>query len=1333
MANSAPGLVLPALAIALAAAVSSCSCTEKPNSHSPVSSASSAAPVGPGPAPAPAPAASPGTVADTASDASPNVPDPAVGDEVRPITGDTVTTIDTSKAAALKHLIFTANDTQESGRYLTEYLLVVTAHENSCVRLKTRPTAGLSDKVGDTATAGGPIGSEACSATDTTGDTGSGSGTGSATTSGSGSTSLALVEERPALAALKGITVEKAPAGLSLAGTAATCSTRLFRMESDATGSQSGTLGTVVSKTGRLLVIGSKVRIWLDEEYANPCTGGSTLDARSAVSYGPLVQDNGLPATVVTKLWELHLQNLATEMDRILTAMTGTYGDVSDVDGTGFVEVFVSPDVNRRYFVKFLTSRMDDFRSELIYRPQDLAYYDATKNPLSNEGEILYLWTPDPGGIYSYGQYPSANSLTSNYAKGYLSSQLMTLIFANQRLLKQALPTISDPWLLQSLALLGASYYAGNDFPLLSLAQYLTARPQNISLTGDPYAISEGYKGMAGDESLGMRAVFAWYLHTKLCSTGVDPCAKLKDLIVSTKSGTEAVAEILGEDFGKVFENFALSVGVSLVDHPDVALAPWSKDPLPDGLPEKPLTLPDLAEISPASPPQTEEEDAAAAMLTSDQTDRSVAGPFPSKKNLIFQPLTPDSDLEFKVAKDSVTFVLVTGLVDTQTDVTALFGKGLSATFIPVGERDTTLRKIHFEKLSESAQRDLRPENLTKVKDPLKTYYSDPIYDTEDYAVTQARELWILGSVDNYIENVDGAKKTISDADVFEIQISPCDGLSGTELTDCEAKDFKVLLQTSVRAFEKELQPMMVLTDTSRTIFRGASVHGLGLDLKPDLVEAAQSKTYVCAAAGDTITPQSVTFTAGAPGKVNLAGHNLAATQTVVFSSSGGPLPIGVLPLVEYTVTAPTTNDFQLLDTSNQLVTISLPTYALTGTFSVRAAKLTDCADGGFLGAHIFSNDLTAQDPKAFAHTWQNYLMAGPFGFPYTTRGTYAIKDLPACDGERCYYAEESNHQHFFFGFDKGLKATTNYYRPGPSAFDFPENLSEAPTFVPNTDLVKLLGLKTEMDTCAIASRTADTAFMDSCTAVADLTAAVCDKICAQSNPANVAAFEALIDAFFANKVASCTGTGCLTASKLAGAGTYSHAWLPATHIYFMNAAKVTETSFYAPIQPATQHTYCSGWPGFKTTSFERCLVRSASAATISDIRQQLALPTSKIATFPSFSSALGTDFKAAFDFPSTYTELLGFKEYAFKVATISLETDRDRLWPVPVGSTRPVPPGQIYKRAGEVIGKPERLHEIHFTVPGTGQILNVIIGGRHDSQGKYLLRARIADYLDAN
>ena len=71
--------------------------------------------------------------------------------------------------------------------------------------------------------------------------------------------------------------------------------------------------------------------------------------------------------------------------------------------------------------------------------------------------------------------------------------------------------------------------------------------------------------------------------------------------------------------------------------------------------------------------------------------------------------------MELELAANSVTYILVTGLVDPKTDVTAFLGKGLNVVFVPIGDLDVARRRVHYEKVSELAHRDLRPDNLTKT------------------------------------------------------------------------------------------------------------------------------------------------------------------------------------------------------------------------------------------------------------------------------------------------------------------------------------------------------------------------------------------------------------------------------------------------------------------------------------------------------------------------------------------------------------------------------------------------------------------------------------------
>lgn len=1264
---------------------------------------------------------------------SPVIPDKAVGEDVPPIQPDTVLTIDTSKGAALKHLVFETTGNLESTRYLSEYVVVVHAKEASCVRLKVRPTAGLASKVDDAA-ASGAEGDAACAAEGT--DAPKTEPSPSPTPSPTPSTAASL--RGTSSGSLSGDVFnvidpnDASRRGLSLTSqSAAICSGRLFRMEAN-----SG-LGKISTKTGHLLAVGDKVRIWLDAEYANPCAGGTTLDGRTATSFGPLVQNYQFPITEGDKLWTAQLQNLASEMDKIYASLTGTYGPVSDVDANNFVEIFLSPDVNRNYFIQFETAEPDFFRASPIYRPQDLTYYDTEKNPLSNEGEILYLWTPDPAGIYNGVQYPSSDSVTSNYAKGYLASQLMTLVIANQRLLQQKQKNIPDPWLIQSLALLASAYYAGNDYTVMNLAQYMTARHQYVSLENgiDEKLISKPYVPMAHDEELGMRAMFGWYLHARLCGSSVTPCAKLKDLVTSTKQGEEALTALLSDTFDVLMENFALSVAVSLLEKPASALAVWAQTPLPSGLPKAPTTLPDLQEVRTSDPPITAEEQhskpstcitesGTSPCIQDDMTDRSQAGPFPSKKMLMFQALASDNDMEFKITKNAVAFILITGLIDPKTDVTAYLGKGLNVVFMPAGERDSSKRRIHYEKVSEDAHSDLRAENLTDTAVADSTYSSDPVYGSVDYSVTPARELWSLGSIDNYDVNVDGQATATGDSDAYAIAIEPCDGLSGAALTACQAKNHQVLIQVYTRDYTKELLPMLMVTTPDRTIFRGGSVYGRMTDLIPTWTDAKNEKTYLCEAVSGGGSGTTVTFTAGTPGVVNAANHGLQAGALVSFSASDGLLPLGILPLTDYVVTSPTTNTFRLKDSFGQDVNISLPSYALTGTFSM-TGSVNLCNNGGMPGRYFYDHKLTQADPTAFAHTYGNYLQSGILGFPFTTQEQSQRVDKDPCTEYRCYSPEDYVREHLIFSLKKTVTPITYRFYSTGIQYVFPElgGKYDPPKFN-DVNPKTLTFLKNEMDTCSVADRSTDVAFMAACSPIKGMTPTLCAQICGSQHPGSIAAINAAILGNNNDGSYFCTGGSCASILPLATGGMYSGVWVPTSNIFSLRPGSQWFRTFYLPIEPASQLSYCSGSPGHGTTQVTTCPTRAVDLG-VSDIRQQLYLSRSDLREGGNCQhDLLGTDFKACIDYISWDREINPTRPYSFQFIGQVLSTDRDHVTAHPLSRDM-----AIAVRAGEVIAKPERIGAVWFDVPGTGAVVNAVVGGRQMSQGKYMLRARIVNF----
>ena len=1251
----------------------------------------------------------------------------SAGDTVPAILPTAVSAIDTTSGSALKHLTFQTTQSMEAGRYVSEFLVVVRAKQASCVRFKTRSTPGLSDIVSSSAATGNVKGNDPCSDSAQNGEAATSTSTSTSTataTSATTATSTAvktggLFLDDP-VAGTVPITAEalarRGQSGFSLASqSAALCASRLFRMQGQTQG-----LESVVNKTARLAAIGSKVRLWVDEEFSNICTGGSDLNSKSAVSFGPLDQLKafGSSSAPTDKLWLAQVQNLVSAMDNIYSGMTGTFGSTSDVDGNGYVEILMSPDVNRFAFDTYPSYQIDDFEARPIYRPQDLTFYNAQTNPLSNEGEVLYLWTPDPGGIYNYTNYPSANSIASNYAKGYLASQLMTLIVANQRLLVQKQSGIPDPWLLQSLAALASAYYAGNDFTSRPLAQYLTSRPAYVSLDTDIDAklVGSPYLAMAQHEQYGMRAMFGWYLHSRLCGAAtVAPCAALKKMITSSNTGFAAITDLLGgETTDKTLNNFGLSVGVSLLDKPDTARGLFSSTSDPTQ-PPAPVKMPELSMIT-TSTPQTEEEDDSANLLTSDKTDNTFAGPFPAKHMLMFQMLSPDNDLEFKIAQNAVAYIYVTGLIDSSADVTAYLGQGLNVSFIPAGDRDGNIRRVHFEKLSQNADTDLRPENLTAKAVAGTTYASSPVYNNLDYTLTPTRQLWILGAIDNYSINIEGSQTPVSDSDAFDIKINPCDGVS--DLAACQAKSHHVTIQAQVRDFSKQVAPMLLVTTTNGTVFRGESVLGRVKDIDSSFKGDVNNTVYMLcesgafAAGSMTATLDGTSHIISTASPHGLVSYNQTGASLVHFTQTGTAFPSGLLSYRDYSVIVLSTTAFQILDATNNPISVG------GGTAILHPNTIGLCANGSVASHYVYDQSLTAANSHTYLHNYDNFLQMGLRGFPYTTLGTVNFTGIGPCPDYRCFYREEAQRQHLNFAFDKNVIPTTYYFTPSSGPLP-PTMVGWSPLSA--TDAAALAWVKNTIDTCSPADPQS-VMNQTTCMSVAGLTAANCVNLCGSTNAANKLAIEGTVASYLSqnNYYGLCTqGMDCSNLQTLITPGTSTKAWISPSLYFYYSAQKASQSTYYHLIEPQSGDAYCLGDATSDTAPrLTRCWVKSTSLIGFTDIRQQLNVATGQLFYAGGCEEAvLDQTFQVCIDDISYYRELTPDRPYYYRFFSQAMSGERTRVRSAVINS-----------RSGEVIAKPERIQAVTFKVPGTGAVANIIVGGRKQSQGKYLIRAHVQD-----
>lgn len=847
------------------------------------------------------------------------------------IAPDEILHIDARGGARKHSLNFQTTGAREHGRYLSEYLLLVynTDEEDGgqpCVRLRFRAdaSANYSDDERDFFSAGP---GDACGPEQT------------------GNDEEADDEERAALA--QPLAVEPAylnqPPHANLTQSKELCSISNFRVLAPRGGSNSSSnprLEQIVEKTGRFLAISKDglVRVWVDEEIfkgRNPCpyigrapneleqlifnrtTVGSQIGDQVSIWYD---SDYQRPTDHLT---QHHLQNIADETEKAYERLS-VFGEVGDVDNSGTIEVFISPDINRRLAYGGTDARTIDEMTLLpFYRPFDIQPLDTQRNSLSNEGEIIYLWAPDPVGEYaSHASSPgssyvvSSNSLTTNYSKGFIGYQLMSLIIWNNKYVKHnLLEWERDNWVRNALSLLASSYIGGIDYSNNFINNYLFSRTQLVNLR-----LPETGEGITSDmRVLGMLTLFGWYLHARLCGPTPEICGKLKQLIDNQFVGNQNIAHVFDEDANDVFLNFGLSIATHVAERPQEIIELWSKKKHNFQIqqPVKMFTVDDESNTTEVKPiPQTVER-AESELIelstsfnaalesrglffaapdcmanptpdmcgqrnfycivgcrgtapdfntyfktapTTGLDDRTHAAPFLYEDMYNFwHVLMPDSELDFRTINNTAAAVLISGFTNNEMELLANIGRGLQLIVVPLGERDRNVRALYKEKGAEYAHLSTQPVNLTDVR-PQDSIYEEvesPFEDMSNYQITPDRQLWIAGSNEIFSvaecsdnERCEGvATRTVNDSDAYGIMFDPC---PENNPDVCENYNYRVIIQAKARDYQSsgnnDYIPFIIATSVSRDLFDGqttlAYANSLGIPGDED--------TVVCAAADKT-------------------------------------------------------------------------------------------------------------------------------------------------------------------------------------------------------------------------------------------------------------------------------------------------------------------------------------------------------------------------------------------------------------------------------------------------------------------------------------------------
>jgi hypothetical protein len=244
---------------------------------------------------------------------------------------------------------------------------------------------------------------------------------------------------------------------------------------------------------------------------------------------------------------EADLASLAAQFDGIIhPAVTGVFGNTSDLDENDRVVILFSPAVNR------LTPRgADGFIGGFFYG------VDLLDREGSNHGEVFYALVPDPGGTFSD---PRSKTVVVNVMPAILAHELQHMVHFNERVLVLGAENTEALWLSEGLAqmaeeVVARAYYdlgevtKGDQFRSgnLTRARRYLASPADVSLIV-----------ATGQGSLGERGA-AW-LHTLYLWDSWGGDGVLRRLTRSTRTGIENISAVTGSAWDALFAGWAAAL-----------------------------------------------------------------------------------------------------------------------------------------------------------------------------------------------------------------------------------------------------------------------------------------------------------------------------------------------------------------------------------------------------------------------------------------------------------------------------------------------------------------------------------------------------------------------------------------------------------------------------------------------------------------------------------------------------------------------------------------------------------------------------------------------------
>jgi hypothetical protein len=300
-----------------------------------------------------------------------------------------------------------------------------------------------------------------------------------------------------------------------------------------------------------LQALGEHVEIWVDNETP------MDWDADCNDPTNPL-EPSIVPAYGLTNC---DFEAVADIIDaNVYPTVTGLFGEPSDVDQNGRVAILISPRVNG------LTMSNDDdgddrFLVKSYAQPEvDLWAPDSIVNPGSNAREVIYMYAPDPIGLWSLVQVPLGGYLGYELAGRFAVALESLISYAHHRDICDAVLNPTDPidlgappaeadWLDDGLGLLAADL-SGFGATAYEDAWIYLDRSNLQDLTSDNTLLSF--------QDRGGQYLFARYLFD------IFGAAVLPNIIDSDEVGIQSIIQAVGsEDFDDFALQWAAAMAVS--------------------------------------------------------------------------------------------------------------------------------------------------------------------------------------------------------------------------------------------------------------------------------------------------------------------------------------------------------------------------------------------------------------------------------------------------------------------------------------------------------------------------------------------------------------------------------------------------------------------------------------------------------------------------------------------------------------------------------------------------------------------------------------------------